>query len=279
MPADGVLAKDGQHVIPFDVLEEARRKISEERGRADRLQAELDAAQQPPPDQTPDAVPDAWQAQRSTLDGLLQEALADGDRELAEAYRAQISQGDQIVELRSGMAELRQAVGRTAEEQHQREVSAEQQQIEAALATSPLLGAWAADTAHPMWHQTAVDLHNALLADPNSDYPRMSWEQRFAALPALVEAHFGVRAPHRGGGALPGGAAVHPRAQVPYSISGIPGAQPVASGLPRGPADIGDLPGREQTKYLVGRYADGRLFNNLRDFPIGSLNTGGRHPV
>jgi hypothetical protein len=80
MPADGVLAKDGQHVIPFVVLEEARRKISEERGRADRLQAELDAAQQPPPDQTPDAVPDAWQAQRSTLDGLLQEALADGDR-------------------------------------------------------------------------------------------------------------------------------------------------------------------------------------------------------
>ena len=279
-PAEGVLTKDEQHVIPYDVLEEARRRVADERARADRLQAELDAVQQPPEQaqaqtQAEGAV-DKWPEQRNKLANLFQEALADGDRELAAAYEAQLEQGDQIAVLRTGMDELRQTVVQTAAEQQQRQAHAEQQQIEAALATSPLLVAWADDASHPLWHQTAVEIHTALLDDPNSAYARMSWEQRFAALPQMVEERVGVTAPHRRAvsGSVP---PVRRAPQVPYSISGIPGAQPVGPGLPSGPGDLGNMSGREQTKYMVGLYSDGRLFNNLRDFPIGALNTGGRH--
>lgn len=276
----GVLAKDGQHVIPFDVLEEARRRAADERERADRLQAELEGerqrqqqAAQPP---QVDDVTAKWQERRGNLEKMLAEAQEDGDAQLMLAYQAQIDQGDELLEMRTGIAEMRQHMTQAAEAQHQQQVETEEQRISAALAASPVLTAWANDAAHPMWHQSAVDLNNALLQDPNSDYARMTWEQRFAELPRLVEERLGVPSPHRQGMPKP---QTRRAEQVPYSISGIPGAQPVAPGNPTGPADTDGMTRQEQTKYMVGLYSDGRLFNNLRDFPIGSLNTGGRHDV
>lgn len=268
--------KDGQHEIPGWYVGQLRQEAREAKAEADRLRRELDAvrnAAATETDTTAQAPTDGWAAERAALEVELA-AISDDedDAALANALRRQIAQGDRLHALEQ---RVQQGLAQT----EQRFVETEEQARDRAWSESPLLQAWAADTERPLWHRTAISLHQQLLADPSSSYTRMSWTERFAALPGLVEAQLGVTSPHRpqtqaSGKPLASAAPSQKAPAVPASVAHIPGGE-ARDPAPRSLADMEGLPEAQQREFLVNLAEQGRLWDQLKHLPWGALNA---HP-
>lgn len=268
----------GEKLVPVSALAELRAELRAQKEHAAMLARQVESLSRGPEPAAPDTAP--AQDHGPSLDDLIKRATSDGDDDLAAALRMQQAQAARLEALENALGQQQAA--------HEQ---AQQSAVMAAFEASPLLKAWAADVERPLWHQTGVQLHHALLADPRSEYARLSPMEQFARLPGLVEAQLGVESPHRAA-LTPASSAARPRssdgrfaqkeppaAQVPLSMSQIPGGI-AADPAPRKPEDLEGLPAAEQREALLRMAEAGpdQLYKFLDDAPFGSLNSRSMRP-
>ncbi len=177
---DGVLLRDGKHVAPFAVLEEARGRASAERAareeaeaKAKELQAELDKLK--------GGKTDTAEAQVLTEDLQKQiAALKEAAPELGEVL-------DPLVKTVAQMNEQVQAF-RARDEQRQREAEAEiNRSVQDAIDANPKL-TWAQSHDKATWNRIA-DQDAILRADPANR--NLTFSDRFGMAVKAVEAIYG----------------------------------------------------------------------------------------
>lgn len=244
-PAAGEAAgSGGAKLVPVSALAELRAELQTQKAHALELEQQVQALSQPAAtvDSTAGSGAVSAAGADAGLDALIAEAEADGDQLLATALRTQQQQAARLVRLEQALQQQEATAAR-----------GQQDAVVAAFESAPLLKAWAEDTAHPAWHQTAVQLHHAMQADPA--YQALSLAQQFARLPELVEQQLGVASPHR--------AALEPAGQsrgatqraaaepgVPLSMTHIPGGL-ATEPQPRNAADLEGLSETEQAAALL----------------------------
>ena len=234
-PSDPLLlTPDGKSVLSFDVL-------MAERARVAALEAQLAALQgQPAPAPasaasvvTPAAEPEP---EFSTEQLAKAEQLTrDWGQAIADLYLDNLRAGQQVAKALSRAEKAEQVaevLRKQAEAQQAREQQSEDARVQAAIDNNPLMLAWQADKDSPFFKR-AVALHQQLMEN-DLEYAKLSWGDRFAALPGKVEAVYGA-SPHSAKLAAakpvpvkPAPAKV-PEPEVPLSLSDLPaGGAPVA---------------------------------------------------
>lgn len=206
-------------VVPDDsgaLLQRAFDAMQAERDRAAALEAKLAALQAPPP--TPKEPEPEFSAE---VLAKAERMKADWNQDVSDLYLESVRAAQ-----RAERAErVAQDLLAQAEARRQQDQSAEDARIQAAITAAPLLAAWQADAQSP-YFKRAVALHQQLMEN-DSIYAAQSWAERFAALPAKVEAVYGA-SPHAAKVAPPALAPVAPKAPakpaepVPLSLSDLP---------------------------------------------------------
>lgn len=187
-----VLTADGKHAIPYQVLKDTRDQLQAAQARLQELQEaqarQVAQATQPVEPLAGDtgaaahgAIPADVQARLNAIkegwgDEIYEQALLtyQGQRRL-DAQQATITALQQQLESRRAS-----------------EARSEQETISDAIAASPEMNAWAQD-ADQLWMDRAERMHKVLM-ETDRDYARLSWFDRFKALPNRVRAAFGATA-------------------------------------------------------------------------------------
>lgn len=239
---EGVYAKDGKHILPFDVVAELRRKNKE-------LSEQLAELKTYPGVQQQDAVAQVATSQQSS-------EQEDGDRDPLDMTDSDLALTGDALQAR--LKEIEAEYGRSErtkwkrifdatvrlnklEEQAQQSSQAQQQvaqeQLQEAIDNHPVLLSWQQDS-DPTWYQRANDMHQFLMAkDPA--YQSAKLEDQMKKLVEKTEAFHGL-SPHREriktagvqqSAAQPKEEAQEKGLPVPTSMSAIPGGTPPDLGL------------------------------------------------
>lgn len=190
---DGVLAKDGKNVLPFNVLQKEREKSHAQAERIAELEAEAAKLEtgdgeekKPESDDTTnvDAAPlDDVDKEVARLNKLAESVLEEyGDENLAEQFRTQAKMVERQATLDSRLNNWEKS-------QKQNAQKTEQEEIQGALDSSPKLSGWAASE-DQTFHERATALH-AYLMSTDPAYKAKSWDERFKELPDRVESLHG----------------------------------------------------------------------------------------
>jgi hypothetical protein len=225
---DGVLAKDGQHVIPYSQLESARARAAAAEALA-RSQAEelvaLKAAKTAPA--AAEAQPDADMLTAEEL-----EALEADSPTLAKTLRAQQAQLQQLRDTVNSLA-TRQAAQVAGEEQ---EIKSE---IQTAIDANPTLAEWQTSEDQTLWNE-ASRFDKMLRSSPK--YANVSFKDRFEKVVELTQRAMDLE-PATPSAPIPGEKALTAeeikaaaqakltqaaRGKRPVSLSDIPGGAPPA---------------------------------------------------
>lgn len=272
-PASEPEPQGGERLVPVKALSEVRAENQALKDRLAALEQQAQAREQQLPatatteqETEPEPDPKSWEAQRERLEARITEIEGD-DPEMAEALRGQIVMGDRVDKMERRMEHQQ-------EQARQRAVSADEEARDLAFASAPLLQAWEEDDKHPEFRNAARQLHAQLIADRDGAYAQMDWQQRFAALPGMVEAMLGV-SPHRArlepqGQPKP---ARKPKPEAPWSSSEIPGGQ-AKDPAPRSLDDLSHLPDAESSAALA-ELADSDpegLYRMLERTSFGNVN-------
>ena len=198
-----VQTPDGKHQIPFNVLRDTRTRAQELEEENQRLREQLAAPKSgegtpaTEPGQT-GAAADEVPKPKTLADMQLNEAQTKEVEEVRAEY------GDKMAELHEKqlrtnlLMEEVQADNIALQQRLEREdamvVQDETAVIQQAMDSSPQMLAWqtGSDPADAEMYENAVELHKQLVTR-NPEYAAMSWEDRFAALPAKVMALYGER--------------------------------------------------------------------------------------
>lgn len=198
------------------LLQRAFDVMQAERDRAAALEAKLAALQAPPP--APKEPEPEFSAE---VLAKAERMKADWNQDVSDLYLESVRAAQ-----RAERAErVAQDLLAQAEARRQQDQSAEDARIQAAITASPLLAAWQADP-QGTYFKRAVALHQQMMENDPA-YVAQSWAERFAALPAKVEAVYGA-SPHAAKVAPPAPAPVAPKAPakpaepVPLSLSDLP---------------------------------------------------------
>lgn len=228
---EGVLAKDGKHVLPFEVLEKTRARNLEletlSAQQAERIK-ELTEGKGKPAGEGDDAA-------------LLSEedlaAVEEDTPTLGRVLRAQQAQIRRFMDREAAEAK------RLEEEQATQRKTIEQQ-LEDAKNANPKLLEW--ETSNPVRYDRAVEIDAALRHDP--EWKDKSFTERFAEVVLRTQRHFGDRIEQPAAGATPGQGLKERADQAvkaageaePGTLSDLPGgAPPAVSELSTAhPADI-----------------------------------------
>lgn len=217
---EGVLAKDGKHVLPYSALQESRREALTQRGRADelaetnrRLQEQLEAAKAGRP--------------------------IDGESAISEEELAQVEKDfPQLAPFVKSTRAMQATVAKLTEQQRQpagdksAEINAQldaQAELDAALAQRPLLSRYAGQGG-VVW-QRAVEIDRQLLGD--QAWASKPLAERFAETEKLLAAELGIQAP---------ASAPPPPATAPAAPAAPARVDP-ATATAAGPSTLSDITG------------------------------------
>ena len=176
---EGVSTKDGKHVIPFSVLEQARIKNRE-------LEAELKALREQTKEAPKPADPAPAEAGKDEVPThVLEKAEAlrkDWGDHFAEQFVENYKLSQQVAAQNKVLEELRTS---RANEIAQRQQT-EETEIADAVANSPTLVLWESQP-DSGWFGKSVELHTTLMKiDPG--YAAASWADRMQVLPGKMKA-------------------------------------------------------------------------------------------
>ena len=175
---DGILTRDGKHVIPFDVLKTTRDELAQAQAEAAELRAKLEQ----------EAAAEAEKAATSEVEAKiaeLQERVNKAKSEYDDEDVAEVVEPLQIAI--DALERERELMQRTAaiEAQAQAQAATVEQDIQNAIDNSPAMSLWASEQGE--MYQRATKLHDTLMAtDPA--YQAMSWDDRFKELPQKMAA-------------------------------------------------------------------------------------------
>lgn len=226
-----VLTADGKHAIPYQVLKDTRDQLQAAQARLQELQEaqarQVAQATQPVEPLAGDtgaaahgAIPADVQARLNAIkegwgDEIYEQALLTYQvQRRLDAQQATITALQQQLESRRAS-----------------EARSEQETISDAIAASPEMNAWAQD-ADQLWMDRAERMHKVLM-ETDRDYARLSWFDRFKALPNRVRAAFGATAAPPAVapalGATKAAATLQAVASAPpTSLTDVPGGLPAA---------------------------------------------------
>jgi hypothetical protein len=237
---EGVYAKDGKHILPFEVVADLRRQNRELSEHLAKLQSDA----KPVPAQANTATEQAAQGgsdeDRDPLEmadedlSLTGEVLEARLREIEAEYgRAERSKWKRIFDATVRLNEIEASQQKSSEVQQQ----VAQEQLQEAIDNHPVLLSWQQDS-DPAWYQRANDMHQFLMAkDPA--YQAAKLEEQMKKLVEKTEAFHGP-SPHREKikSATPLKITPQPKKEeeekglpVPTSMSAIPGGTPPDLGL------------------------------------------------
>jgi hypothetical protein len=238
---EGVYAKDGKHILPFEVVADLRRQNRELNEHLAKLQSD---AKQMAPSQANLATDQAAQAdsdeERDPLEMTDQDLSLTGDalevrlREIEAEYgRAERSKWKRIFDATVRLNEIEARQQKASEVQQQ----VAQEQLQEAIDNHPVLLSWQQDS-DPTWYQRANDMHQFLMAkDPA--YQSAKLEEQMKKLVEKTEAFHGL-SPHRERIKAVTPQETEPQSKkeekakglpVPTSMSTIPGGSPPDLGL------------------------------------------------
>ena len=216
---EGVLAKDGKNFLPFTVLENTRKAKAAAEARARELEAEIEKLK-------------SGNATQGDVDEVEQKLAALGERAKAAREDYGDEMGSLFEELFQGLSSALKETATLRKDLSSRPTPedadrAEQQRaVREAIDKSPVIAEWESrDDAgsEDSWFSRSVDVYRrAVAADP--EFAALSVEERFAALPARVQAVYGkdpeLKAKPAKGKTekLP-----DPAERIPLSSSDIPG--------------------------------------------------------
>lgn len=234
---EGVLTRDGKHVIPYQVLESERKARQELAAQTETLTAEVKR------------LTDAAAAQGTTAlaagEGKEKPAAAVGDQALPADVKAKVDQlredfGDDFADTwldnwrtKAELAAVTNWIKTVESERATAESTTrktEEDSIQEAIDGVPLLAEWQADKEHQEWYGAANEMHQMLMKS-SAAYKAMPWAQRMEILPVKVEAVYGA-SPHS---ARKTGAADATKSA----------ADAIKGAALRRPASMSDIPGGE----------------------------------
>lgn len=196
------------------LLQRAFDAMQAERDRAAALEAKLVALQAPPP--APKEPEPEFSAE---VLAKAERMKADWSQDVSDLYLESVRAAQRAERAERVAQDLLAQV----EARRQQDQSAEDARIQAAITAAPLLAAWQADARSP-YFKRAVALHQQLMENDPA-YAAQPWTERFAALPAKVEAVYGA-SPHAAKVAPPASPApkapAKPAEPVPLSLSDLP---------------------------------------------------------
>jgi predicted outer membrane protein len=164
---EGVLTKDGKHVIPFSVLEKEREeKLALERTNAE-LEARVNGLE----------VNDNQEVSLTEEETeKLKELAYDYGEEFAEQRKQEILENKQL------KAQL--------EARNTQDVQSQTNEIQDAIDSSPLMLQWQSDRENSEWYSRANNVFE-MLQTTDESFAGLSFAEQMAALPGRVEAMYG----------------------------------------------------------------------------------------
>lgn len=218
---DGVLAKDGKHVIPYSQLESARARATAAETLANEQAAEIERLKA---EKTPAA--NAEQPDMLTEDELA--ALEADSPTLAKTLRAQQAAYSKLAEQVEKLAANQQ----TQVDKQETEVKSE---IQTAIDANPVLAGWQTAEDQTIWAE-ASRFDKALRESPK--YKDVPFAERFAKVVELTQSALGLEAPKPAEQVvltpeqIKAAAAAKlkekEKSSVPLTLSSIPGGAPPA---------------------------------------------------
>ena len=207
----GVLARDGKHIIPFEVLSNERRSRIALEEQTAALTAEVEALKKAAAEAKALATEGTALATEGTAlatEGTAKPAAA-VDQELPAEIKAKADQlredyGDEFADswldnwrTKAELAAVT-AWKKTVESERATAESATRKTAESAMQEAidavPLLTQWQVDQDHPEWYQAANEVYQ-MLTRTSAAYRAMPLAERMALLPERVEALYG-QSPH-----------------------------------------------------------------------------------
>lgn len=232
---EGVYAKDGKHILPFEVVSDLRRKNKELSEQLTQLQTTAAAKREPEPAATQRETPtdeDRDPLEMSDEDlSLTGEALEARLQEIESEYgRGERSKWKRIFDATVRLSAMEANQQRTT-----------QDQVQNAIDNNPVLMAWQQDD-NQIWYKRANDMHQFLMAT-DADYQAAPLDKQMETLVEKTEVFHG-KSPHREKiKSLQGEAKNTPKAPVSEKDSGKPETPTIPtsmSTIPGGtPPDLG----------------------------------------
>lgn len=187
----GVATRDGRHIIPYAVLEQARERARELEQANQNLQQQLAAAaQRADPSGSSDLAQRAQTDPTSLTQSELEE-LASDFPSMAKPLQMMMKMREQIDALANRpAAPVAAPATQPAPTPAAHSVSPEEE-LDMAIAANPLIGQWMSARGDEWNRARALD--GMLASDPR--YSNLSINQRLAKVQAMVAAEFGVQAP------------------------------------------------------------------------------------
>lgn len=264
---EGILARDGKHVIPYSVLDGERRQRQELEEENERLARELEETRRA---QAP-AAGESGDDTRVTREQAEQDQARAEERVRVFRERARALRNEQDEELKEyneqradeldALAEQMERNARLEQQLHEQrgyiesfEERARDEQrrlIRDAIDASPIVALWAADE-DTTWMDRAESTYKHLM-DASPEFRGLSVHERFQALPEKVEALYGV-SPHRDkvASAATGPGEDKPEPKPEDVDKAVDKATEAARGK-GGPTTLSDLPAGEGDKSETGR--------------------------
>lgn len=222
---EGVLAKDGKHVLPYSALQESRRDALLNKRRADelaeanqRLQEQLEAAKAGKPIDGEPAMSDEQMA-----------ALEKDFPQLAPLVQQSRALQERVAQLTD---QQRQATRVNPNDEIDAQLDA-QAQLDAAMAQRPLLSRYS-EQGGVVW-QRAVEIDRGLLGNPQ--WAAKPIAERFAETERLLAQELGVAVP---------ASTQQPQTTAPAAPAAAPAAATrvdPATATPAGPSTLSDITG------------------------------------
>lgn len=233
----GILTKDGKHVIPYDVLQRAREAEARYRQRAEETERRL-------------------QELEAQMQGQTSEQNAEEMGDITEQIDAL---GEDFPELKgvtsvlmrnlNAMQQRLNAYEQERWDQAQQEGHKRSMSIQEAIDNNPVLSDWQAN--NPEAWETAVLFDKQMRAMP--EWQNKSFDERFSKVVEVVKAYRPEFMPKE---------APKPEAKVP-SVKEVLDA--AAKENPKTPTTLSDLPGGMPPKDETGKMSTTQLYNKFMD--------------
>lgn len=173
---DGILTKDGKHVISYDVLKAERQQRQEALREAEALRAEIERLKSQP------EVID-----QGALNTMSEEQLAELREYFPEQYEALVAQQQAVLATQQKLAQFEQReIERQAEARRQVALTVQEE-----IDSNPILSHW--QNNNPEIFEKCIDMDNILRTDPVTS--NLSLSERFAKVAAAMSQVYGNPVP------------------------------------------------------------------------------------
>lgn len=182
---EGILAKDGKHVLPYSVLENTRAAKAELDSRVAALEGELKALKEGDPNA---ARQEELQKDIDELQKLAEQVQEDYGEDMGAVMATIIKKTVGLTERNAALEKQIQEAA-AARNESPPDDGDERRQIQEAIDANPVVAEWQS-RGDNTWYKRAVDTYNQALEN-NAEFAGLTVAERFERLPDMVGVIYG----------------------------------------------------------------------------------------